>query len=226
MRIATYSILALALGTTACLRSTAFQCDTNADCGAGGTCAAVGFCSFPDPECASGERYADSAGTYANECVGGVTGDAGVDGSSIFDAPPGDGPILAGCPIGYNTISGGQGTHRYQLITTTSNWSTQRDACAATSSSAYLAIPDDANELSALATLGATTMFWVGISDTGTEGTFLTVTGAVPPFLPWGPDQPDNNAGGPGEDCVAATATQLSDERCQTNLRAICECEP
>jgi hypothetical protein len=226
MRLATYSILALVFSSTACLRSTAFHCDSNADCGSGGTCS-VGFCAFADPACASGTRFADSAGSYANQCVGDQGPDGGVD-SGLIDAAT-DGPIQAGCPSGYNTITGGQGAHRYQLVTTVNDWVSQRDVCAATSTSAYLAIPDDATEFAALNTLTTATQFWVGISDQATEGTFVTVKGGAPAFVMWASGQPDNNANGQGEDCVAVSklSGDMSDERCgQTMLPAICECEP
>jgi hypothetical protein len=226
MRLATSSILLLAFSTTACLRSTAFQCETSAECGTGASCEAVGYCSVSDSSCDSGMRFTDSAGTYANQCVGDPNGSDGGVTDGMSDAGS-DGPLPAGCPTGYNTITGGQGTHLYLLIPTTDDWITQRDFCATTSSSAYLAVPDEATELTALATLGATTMLWVGITDQTTEGAYLTVKGTAATFLPWATGQPDNNAMGLGEDCVAATATTFTDERCaQTNLRAVCECEP
>lgn len=222
MRIALLLACTLLAG---CLRDTSFRCATSSDCGAGGTCQTdVGFCSEPDPACASGFRFGSSAGSYANECVGGGgQPDAGVDASTGGDASI-DAPVPAGCPSGYNTINGGQGTHRYQLINMAENWGTQRAFCAATSSSAYLAIPDDQSELDAIQTLGAAPQVWVGITDSAMENTWRNVKGVVQTFLPWNTGQPDD--AGPGEDCVITQGNKLSDERCSTKFRAVCECEP
>jgi len=214
------------LVSAACLRTTEFHCSTNAECGAEGVCAPMGLCSVTDLGCASGMRYSDTAGSLANQCVGGGTPvDASViDGPTIDSAI--DAPTAAGCPSGYNTITGGQGTHKYRLIAATNDWTTQRDFCAATSSSAYLAIPDDAGEAAAIATLAAAAHVWVGITDMATEGVFLTVKGATPPFLVWDTGQPSD--GPPPEDCVelVSAITKLNDERCNTQYVAVCECEP
>lgn len=231
MRVASSCLIVVfALSSAACLRTTEFRCATSGECGAGGTCESVGFCSFPDGACASGERFSESAGSYANQCVGGEqTGDAGpsdgpLPGDAMIDAP-----IATGCPGGYNAIAGGQGTHLYRLAGVpaggTANWPTQRDFCASTSTSAYLAVPDDATELAALATLAASSTFWIGLTDSATEDTWLTVKGAPAPFLNFANGQPDDS--NPGEDCLAADATEMQDERCSnTQLRAVCECEP
>lgn len=220
----TLIVLACAL-LAGCLRDTSFRCTTNAECGASGTCEIdVGFCSEPDGMCASGHRFGSSAGSYANQCVGdGTPSDARTDAPGGPDAPI-DAPPPAGCPAGYNTVAGGQGAHKYQLVSGAENWQTQKAFCAATSSSAYLAIPDDQNELNAIQTLGAVAQVWVGITDSATENTWLNVKGMPQTFLPWEAGQPDDS--GPGEDCVITQANKLRDERCSTKYRAVCECEP
>jgi len=56
-------LLLLALG--ACRVEGAFTCETDAACRTStqaGRCEATGFCSFPDETCATGQRYAASAG--------------------------------------------------------------------------------------------------------------------------------------------------------------------
>jgi hypothetical protein len=214
--------------STGCLRTTEFHCSTSSECGAGGVCAPMGLCSVADSGCASGLRFSDTAGTYANQCVGGgVPIDSGIDGRPIDGATDSaiDSPN-AGCPAGYNSIAGGQGTHVYKLLSATDAWDTQRAACAATSASAYLAIPDGLPELQAIATLGAQPRFWVGIDDMATEGTYVTVRNTAQTYLPWETGAP--NDGPPPEDCVelVSATSQINDERCSTQYVAVCECEP
>jgi len=224
-------IVMLAMGSGACLRSTEYRCSTNAECGAGGTCETVGYCSFADGQCPSGERFGPSAGELANQCTGSTGTDGGlidspIDSPMTIDAAI-DAPITVGCPGNYATITGGQGTHRYRLIGGAANWNQQRDFCVATTASAYLAVPDDLGELQALATLAAVSRFWVGITDSAVENTWLTTkAGAPATFLPWVTGAPDDQ--NPGEDCVeVVTATsQINDERCNTQYVAVCECEP
>lgn len=64
-----------------------FVCADNAECteGGGGRCEANGACSFADSECASGQRYGDSAGSLAGACVGDEP--ISIDASTI-DADP------------------------------------------------------------------------------------------------------------------------------------------
>ncbi|MFN0249640.1 MAG: C-type lectin domain-containing protein [Kofleriaceae bacterium] len=210
--------------TAGCLRTTAFQCETNSECGAGGTCEPVGYCSVIDPACASGSRFSDTAGSRANQCVEGSSLVDGATDSPVGGDAPSDAPNV-GCPGTYATISGGQAGRVYRLVTS-SNWDTHRAFCAATSASAYLAIPDDLGELQAIATLAATPRFWIGISDLATENTWLTTKGAAAVFLPWETNAPDN--GPPPENCVemVSATSQINDERCNTQMPAVCECEP
>ena len=216
------------LTAPACLRSTEFHCSSNGECGTSGVCAPEGLCSVADTGCASGLRFSDTAGSHANQCVGGGepidastdATDAPVAIDGAIDAPP------TGCPSGYNTITGGQAGHSYRRITATDTWQTQAAFCAATSASAYLAIPEDLGELQAISTLAATTRYWIGISDLATEGTFLTVKNATPAFLPWETGAPDN--GPPPENCVEAVSatSQINDAKCNIQQIAVCECGP
>lgn len=223
MRTSCLIVVAVAAGAAGCLRSTEYRCSASSECGTGGTCESIGFCSFPDGTCTSGERFSDSAGALANQCTG-TTGDGGPIDSPLIDSSIDSPP--AGCPGTYATITGGQGTHRYRLLTS-GNWGQLRDMCTASTSSAYLAIPDDLGELQALATLAAQARFWVGVTDTATEGTWLTSKGTVQTFLPWEPGAP-NLVGNNQDDCVEAimATSQFRDERCNTGQVGICECEP
>ncbi len=226
MRTWWIAVCALAMGGAACLRSTEYHCAADPECN-GGTCQAEGFCSFADSTCPTGQRFGEAAGSLASTCTGGLPGDGGVD-SPASDGPRGDAPpadAQAACPSSYVTLPGGQAGHRYFVVTTIAKWSLQSDACTGMTSRGYLAIPDDAAELQALATAAATAPFWVGITDAVTEGTFVTTLGTPATFLPWEPGAPDDQ--GPGEDCVEATgATLINDQRCVAQRAAVCECVP
>jgi hypothetical protein len=215
--------LALLCLLAGCLRSTEYHCMDSTQC-SGGVCQPIGFCSFADTTCSTGQRFGDSAGGYANACVGDGT-DAGVTDSMGSDSlPPDTGG--GGCPASYAAVNGGQGNHVYRIVTALDDWDAQRDACAADGANAYLVIPDSADELGAVSTLFMQTQtFWVGVTDAQTEGTFLTVKGDAETFLPWAPGQPNNTG---NSDCVEADRSQhtYNDRTCGTPERAICECEP
>lgn len=217
------------LANAGCLRKTEFQCNDDNACGASGRCESTGFCSFADPACSTGRRYDQSAGTYAGECTGGGSmTDGGTDDTqTMTDGSTSDTPA-AGCPSGYAAITGGQAGHVYQLMATPQNWDTQSNLCTVTSASAYLAIPDDIAELTALDTL-ATGSHWVGITDSDMEMIWKNVLGQTQTFLPWTTGAPNNAGGGQGEDCVESldnAAHEINDRRCQDKLPAICECVP
>jgi hypothetical protein len=86
----------LAIGL-ACGGLVAFECDEDTQCTSEtqqGVCQPTGYCSFPDDECPSGQRYGDRAASgVAGRCVpiGGST-DVAVDDSS------GDDPSTSGTP--------------------------------------------------------------------------------------------------------------------------------
>jgi len=74
------SIFGLGLGAVlACGGAALFPCGDDAECqdgGVGGVCQPEGVCSFPDDECASGQRFGSHSGGLSNECVpepGGTT---------------------------------------------------------------------------------------------------------------------------------------------------------
>ena len=87
------SVVVVALGGCVGV-SDVFQCEDGSQCVQGGTpgrCEANGFCSFPDPSCASGSRYALHAGRdVAAMCTGeeGEPDGGGVVGADGPDADP------------------------------------------------------------------------------------------------------------------------------------------
>jgi len=211
----------IALALTACLRSTEYKCDTSSQCGAGGVCESTNYCSFPDDQC--GRRYGTSAGPLANQCVGGTAVDGGVDSARDGSIDSGSG---SQCPGGFAPLAGAP--HQYKLVTVPGTWNAQVAACSALSSTTYVAIPDDAGELGALDTLvGATSTYWVGISDSATEGTWQTVKGGTQTFLPWETGHPTTTPPNNQDDCVRVVTTDAKffDDKCNTQLATVCECE-
>lgn len=58
------------LGVTLSCGARDFNCQDSDDCGSDGMCQSSGYCSFPDTECPSGQRYGELAGAgLAGECV-------------------------------------------------------------------------------------------------------------------------------------------------------------
>jgi len=207
---------ALTLALAGCLKAGDYRCASATDCGANGQCQPGGHCSFGDATCASGQRYGDLSGAVAGQCVGG--GDGGVITDGGGDGPDGASP----CPTGYNGLSGGQAGHFYRKISTAADWQTQVSACAADGPHSYLGVPDDNAELSGFRSLAGADV-WVGIDDMATPGTYVTVTGILATYLPWGGGQPDA-----AFHCVEAQKIQnrISTADCTTQLIAICECPP
>lgn len=209
-----------------CLRKTEFNCQTNDQCSTGGVCESTGYCSFADTACSGGRRYGELSGDLGGQCVGGGAGvDGGVDGAMI-DAPAG------GCPASYMTVAGA-GTHRYRVVATPTMWMAQKTACAADGASAYLAVPSDQAELTALLAATSNVRVWVGIDDQTNELSFVTTRGGTFPTNDplWDVNEPDNKPfNGPGDesDCVAGvkSSNQLADTRCSDQYPAICECDP
>ena len=221
-------LLALTVGALAgCLRKTEFKCQTSDQCSTGGVCeTTTGYCSFADSECPDGRRYGGLSGDLAGQCVGGGGGvvDAGIDGKLIDGMP-------MGCPANYTTLSGA-GTHVYRLLTTPAAWATQKNLCSADGGGAYLAVPTDQAELTAIMTAINQAHGWVGIDDMAANGTFVTANGgtfsATDPL--WDAGEPDNKpfAGAGASDCVSGVkaTNQLADTKCSESYLAICECDP
>ncbi len=62
----------LGLALAACFGTADYRCADSVECrhdGVQGTCRADGYCSYPDADCPSGERYSDQAGSLASLCV-------------------------------------------------------------------------------------------------------------------------------------------------------------
>lgn len=91
-----FLLLPAVLGLLSCQASDGFECTSDAACsndGIAGECQSTGYCSFPDPDCASGQRYGELAELFAQQCVppttdteaGGQCGDGVLDPGEACD---------------------------------------------------------------------------------------------------------------------------------------------
>jgi hypothetical protein len=205
-----------AVTSAGCLPNIEFHCFSNYQCGASGVCEPSGFCSIPDSSCPFGRRFSDSAGDLSNKCVGDPGPDAGVDAPA-----PIDGTMNVVCPAPYASVNGS--AHRYKILTNVS-WTTAAGNCKLTSTSAYLAVPDNAPELVNLATAANALPFWIGLDDNALNYTFMTQKGVTATFLPWATNQPDTTS---LKDCVnGISTTEIATDKCNVQNTAVCECEP
>ncbi len=72
MRLVAIAFVVVAATTAGCFNAAEFACSSDLDCtrsGVQGACEAVQYCSFPDPDCEDGRRYADFSGPYSGSCV-------------------------------------------------------------------------------------------------------------------------------------------------------------
>ena len=69
-----------------------YECTGDLSCGVGGLCEDTGYCSFEDPDCASGRRYGEFVGGgLADLCVMGELAEESGDGDGDESAGDGDG---------------------------------------------------------------------------------------------------------------------------------------
>ncbi|MEM9457818.1 MAG: LamG domain-containing protein [Myxococcota bacterium] len=63
--------LLLCIGLAGCEVDDAFSCQSDAQCftDGAGLCQPTGYCSFPDEDCQSGQRYGELSGPFAKSCV-------------------------------------------------------------------------------------------------------------------------------------------------------------
>ena len=139
------------------------------------------------------------------------------------DAPSTDAPrftLDAGqCPPSYTFL----GTSCYRMLTTQdADWLANEALCEADAVGAHLVVVDDVADVMVIASFIPVIDEWVGISDRISQGNFRTVTGVVPPYLMWEPNQPNTM---PGYDCVYLTNAlgQLGTDTCDRIDDLLCE---
>lgn len=147
--------------------------------------------------------------------------------------PPVDAAVdAASCDPAFTTLP--NAPHRYLLQSAPLPWAAAVNACAAFGPGHTLSLPADDNERLALATVAASileTRWWLGGSDTVTEGTWLDLDGNPLTYLPWASGEPNNSGG--DENCLdllvltsegAARNRFFDDRTCTAAYPYICAC--
>ena len=138
----------------------------------------------------------------------------------LIDAPaPIDAPV--GCPLDFQPISGGQTAHRYKAIQLAQAFGDLASTCALQGS--YLAIPNSATELQAVANLLVGDEIWVGVDDIVTETTFLDVLNN--PYDPVAVVGLSITGNKPDDDCIATRGDALDANPCGIQTTGVCECD-
>lgn len=152
----------------------------------------------------------------------GRIGFEGPGGGGLDAAPPGDagpmpeaGPSACRANPAYASVGGS--VHTYRAVDGDVVWLVAKQSCEV--EGAYLAIPDDAAEAALLPGDG-----WLGVTDAGSEGTWLTVLGDPAPYLPWESGEPD---GGTSENCARFddVARTIESRECIDTREWVCECD-
>lgn len=127
-------------GTSGCTGAGAFVCVSDEDCNAqpGGQCEASGYCSFPDAECITGQRYGDAAGEgLSQRCVPAEEG-------STSEAPATTTTATTATPTGVTTL----GSTMTDDSTSSAGTSTSTTTQGATISSSGSSSSSDAGDSS------------------------------------------------------------------------------
>ena len=125
------------------------------------------------------------------------------------------------CVTSYTTMLPNEPGERYRLDMSQQIWSVAKANCEA--DGAYLAIPDNANELADLWALSPT-FTWLGETDQADGSTWITVLGTPATYFQWAAGQPDDTA--PGQQCIETYGSgQMDDFFCNNGRQSICECD-
>lgn len=186
-------------------------------------CGRIGFEPGQVADSPAGDDDAASCPTGQTMCADGCA-DLGIDPKHCGDctttcagACAGGSCVPAACTSNAMYVVIAALPHTYKQVTgRTITWDDAVADCAA--DEAYLVILDDQAEAAALGT------DWVGITDRGVEGTWITVRGDPAPFEPWDAGEP---SGGTAQNCARLDdTTNLLEARACTDTRNFsCECE-
>jgi hypothetical protein len=143
--------------------------------------------------------------------------------------PPPDAMPVADCGPGYQSITNGLPLGAtYRGVNNGNEWNDARADCQ--SDGAELVVIDNTAEAQAVAALvndPKSPYFWIGIFDPagGGDNNWLTVHGAAPSFLDFGPQQPT----GGNQDCMLVgdgSPYEMYDFDCIGFQYYVCECLP
>jgi hypothetical protein len=137
------------------------------------------------------------------------------------DATPDDTPVDSDgsrlCPNGFTA----SGSHCFVFNNANNAWSSARIGCQTVQ--ADLAWPPDAMTLQAMTDLaGGGHDYWVGISDAMTPGVYMTVSGQMATYLPWGLGEPKMTGACVRVHKQGGGPTFMAD-RCDVTLPAVCD---
>jgi Lectin C-type domain len=136
-------------------------------------------------------------------------------------------PVVSSCPASYQLVVGTPLTSRYRKLEVAKDVAIQTALC--TADGAHLVVADNAAERAAIEEYGRNSkgFFWIGLSDSETEGVWKTSTGQVVAStdLPWGMKQPEAGAAADAEDCVLQAGGKYYDFKCTSAYVAVCECD-
>ncbi|MEX1364444.1 MAG: lectin-like protein [Nannocystaceae bacterium] len=140
------------------------------------------------------------------------------DCNGLFDEASATNPSCQGCGLGV------EGGHAYYYCPGPLSWDEARGFCAQFGPADLVTVDDAAeHDLLLAAPLPAAPVFYLGLSDIETEGSFVWTDGTAPGFTAWGMGEPNDAL--EGEDCAQlAVATGVwNDIACATASAFICE---
>jgi hypothetical protein len=192
---------------------------------------ALAGCTFDPAGASAVDGFDAGADAEPSELTDAAPADAAEVDAARADAAPPDAapppdatpppPDARTCPTSY-TVLAATG-HAYRVRHSPQPWFQAADSCEATGAGIHLAVIDDAAELAAVDAFVTSSIVWIGVNDVDLEGHFVKVTGGPATFLPWAQGEPNDSGG--AEDCVELVGHDLNDDRCDTQLPFLCECE-
>ena len=217
--------------STGCRYTGAYTCERDDQCrsrAAAGTCQLpAGACSFPDATCPQGQRYDDTAGDSAGQCIEGVPM---VDAATVFDPTT--------CPTGFMQLAA-TSPSRYRVLPAlpaTARFPDYMAACdAQLPGASHGAVIDTPAEVMAVAAVfgGGTARYYIGVVQDPAAATpsagWIHANGAPVAAAHWRQDDPDDGNASEADHLEQAGVIlndgTFSDVAGNTALPVLCECD-